>query len=204
VTEGSHFEVRVQDSQASTILFSTAESTNKWTQGSYDLGNWIGETITLTFLADRTEGVFGLSAWLDEVSIGPAYPDVWIAATGDTHAQPGEQLNLELRYGNHGGALASGAVLSYTLPAGMSFVEANVPPTQVGSTLIWELGDLQARSGTYSILVTIAIDSGVMPGEYQVSLLEISSQTTELETVNNTLEVRTYVGSLVMIPMLCK
>jgi uncharacterized repeat protein (TIGR01451 family) len=203
-TQGSTFEVLVADAGITTTLFSTTSGTDGWTQGSFDLSAWAGEAITLTFRADRTSEVFGLSAFLDEVSIGPANPDVWVAASGDTHAQPGEQLTLELRYGNQGGALASGAVLSYTLPAGMSFVEADVPPTQVGSTLTWELGDLQAHSSSYSILVTIAIDGGVMPGEYQVSLLEISSQTAELETVNNTLEVRTYVGSLVMIPMLCK
>ena len=203
-TEGSHFEAMVEDSESSTTLFSTTEGTDGWTQGSYDLTAWAGETISLTFLADRTAGVFGLTAFLDEVSIGPAYPDIWVDATGDTHARPGDQLTLEVSYGNHGGQLASGTVLSYTLPAGMSFVDASVPPVQSGNILTWELGDLEARSNSNTIVITLAIDAGAMPGEYQTSLLEINAYTDELEIANNTLEVRTYVGNMMMIPALWK
>jgi uncharacterized repeat protein (TIGR01451 family) len=75
-------------------------------------------------------------------------------------ATPGvDQVVYTLRYANPTTVTIPSAVLTDTLPAGLTFVSASVPPTTtIGQTLTWNLGTL-AASSTGTITVTAAVSA---------------------------------------------
>ncbi|HNT26315.1 MAG TPA: hypothetical protein PKM21_18245 [Anaerolineales bacterium] len=195
--------VQVSNSLTTTLLYSTTDNVD-WTHAWFDLSPWLGQTITLTFQTNTIAGVAPVRLYLDEVTIGSSYPDVWATFAGAQAGLPGDQITLQLAYGNRGGALAENAAITLTLPADLSYVGASQPPAAVGQMLTWEVGDLAAGSGPYTIDVTVEVDANAIPGEWLVSQAVIHAASPELEALNNTAQVRTLVGKLLFLPVISR
>ena len=198
----SGFSVQINDGAATTELFSPNEATPSWQHAWFDLTPWSDKTITLTFQADQTAGYYPLWVNLDEITVGSAHPDVWVSALGAQAALPGDTVTLQLTYGNRSLAVdAISATITATLPAGLIFESASLTPTVSGNVLTWQVGDLPAGSGPFTILVTATVAGDAVLGSYLTVPVEIASTSPELELVNNQEEFALYIGSRVYLPV---
>jgi len=202
-TSGSWFNVQVDNGITSTTFFSTTTNTDAWTHCWFDLTPWAGQAITLTFTVHQTAGRPYAWAYLDEVTLGSAYPDLWVSKSGEMAALPGEQVVYTIAYGNRGGAAASGVRITDTLPASLSFVEANPPPVTT-LPLVWEVGELPAKSGPFTIVITATVAPAVMLGSTLTNTVTIGAISPEIETANNTTQAATFIGYRIYLPISLK
>ncbi|MGH2537115.1 MAG: hypothetical protein ACRDHL_06955, partial [Candidatus Promineifilaceae bacterium] len=159
----SQLLVQVEEGPTTTPLLALTGSTGSgWATGRADLSPWLGEAITVSFQLEQEAGAPVAWAYLDEVSLGSTYPDLWVTGA-DAAAVPGEQVTFEISYGNRGGAAASDGLITATLPADLTFVSASQPPISTSPSLVWDVGDLPAGSGPLTIAVTVAIDPAAQP-----------------------------------------
>ena len=195
---GSSLSVLVNDGAMVTPLASLANSHVFWSAQSIDLTPWLGQAISLTFRLEQVADAPLAWAYLDGVTIGAAHPDVWVSAS-DASGLRGEQVVHTLTYGNRGGAIAAGTLLTYTLPSDLAFVSASVPPIST-LPLVWNLDDLPARSEAF----TLTVVTEVLPTAVAFSTLNstavIQSTTTELEALNNSAQGQTYIGQFAYLP----
>jgi len=199
---GDEFRVLVStDISTTTTLFTSTTPTN-WEHVWFDMTPWSGQAITLTFELSETAGYPPANALLDEVTLGSAHPDAWVSLSGGAMgAHPGEQITYQLDYGNRGGAMAVSSAITLTLPSGLNFVDASIPPVIVGDQLVWQVGDLPAGSDPYSIILTVEVDAAAPLGETVVTSVEITTASPELETLNNSAQAEIYLGYLALLPI---
>src|SRR2546422_10122321 len=78
--------------------------------------------------------------------------------TSPAFALVGQQVTYRLKYANAASAgSAQNVVLTDTLPVGLQYTSATVPPTIVGQVLTWPLGTLApADSGVIDLVLTVA------------------------------------------------
>jgi uncharacterized repeat protein (TIGR01451 family) len=195
--------VQVDNGVAATILFSTTTPTDDWTHRWYDLAAWSGQTITMTFNVHETAGRPLAWAYLDEVTLGSAYPDLWVNKS-PASALPGEQVTFAIEYGNRGGAPASGVHLTDTLPAGLTFVAASTPPLTTTPSLVWDVGDLPAKSASHTLLVTATVAPETPLLTTLINVASIGTDTPELEVLNNETQATIFVGRRLYLPVITK
>jgi uncharacterized repeat protein (TIGR01451 family) len=195
--------VRVGDGLTATTLLSTSANTERWTHRWFDLTPWVSRTVTVTFNVHQTEGLPPTWAYIDEVTVGSAYPDVWVGA-GDVAALPGEQTEFPITYGNRGGAPASDVRVTGTLPADLFFVAADPSPITTTPALAWDAHDLPAKSGPFSIVVTATMAPTATMWSNHTSTARIGSASTELELHNNEVRARVFVGRWVHLPIVVR
>jgi uncharacterized repeat protein (TIGR01451 family) len=203
-TSGSWFNVQVDNGITATTLFSTTASADDWTHHWFDLTTWAGQAITLTFNLHQTAGDPIRWVYLDEVTLGSAYPDLWVSKGGSITARPGEQAVYTISYGNRGGAAASGVRITDTLPAELTFVTANLLPITATPSLVWDGGDLSAKSGSFTIVVTATVAPTVPLASTLTNTVAIEAISPELETFNNTTQAVTFIGYRIYLPMIIK
>lgn len=148
----------------------------------------------LDYTADSSPAV----VYLDEVSVGSTYPDAWVEAAGPRSVLPGQQAVYTLTYGNHGAAEAADVAVSYSLPAALALVSADPAPSSV-APLTWNVGELPAHSGPFTITLTLRADPLAGLG-WVGSTAQIQTQSTELEQANNSVAGSVFVGSLTYLP----
>lgn len=201
-SSGSSLQVMVDDGAAVTPLINLPDSSAVWTAQSVDLTPWAGQAISLTFHLEQAANAPLAWAYLDDVTLGSAHPDVWVAVN-DAIGLRHEQIEQTLTYGNRGGAAAAGILLTYTLPADLAFVSASAPPIST-SPLAWNLGNLPANSEAF----TLTVVTEVLPTAVSFSTLDstavIQTTTTELETLNNSVHQQTYIGRFVYLPRITR
>ncbi len=200
---GSGFSVQVSDGISSTTLLSTTANSPDWQHAWFDLSPWLSQTITLTFQARQVQGYPAVAVYLDEVSLGSSYPDTWVQLMGSpVSAQPGQQVTLLLQYGNRGGALASGVGIDLTLPDGLTFLDASLPPSSTaGQALHWDVGDLPARGESGAITLTVEIDSAA-PRAVDLEITAGITASRELETANNSAHFILFTGARLFMPII--
>jgi uncharacterized repeat protein (TIGR01451 family) len=190
--QNGRLAIHVQSNSNTVTVWSSDTSSDGWAQGSVALGDYAGQTITLTLEVNRVAGFPATWALLDEITIGSSYPDVW-AASNAPITRRGELVTYTITYGNQGGAAADNAQVTFTLPAGVTFVSASEPPTSQSPQLTWNVGALLPKTGPNTITVTarVAVDVPI-PSTLNHT---VGAQTTsaELETLNNTQTVTTTV-----------
>ena len=155
--DDTQFEVRLTNGISTTthVLPPTAVL---WKHAWFDASEWAGETVTLTLAAVQKAGDPLLRVDLDDVSLGSAAPDTWLAVEATRSAMPNETFPVTLRYGNLSpDLLAPTATLTLTLPTGLTVNSTSITPTvQTDSQLVWQLGDLPATAnGTITLSVTV-------------------------------------------------
>ena len=167
-------------------LLSTATDTRNWTHRWFDLAPWAGKTVTLAFTLHQTAGAPAAWADLDEVTVGSGlFADVWAHQLSQV-VEPGEPITYTIRYGNAGGVLAAGVRVSTTLPAALTLLAADPPPSATdGQTLTWSVGDLPAGSRG-EITLSAQVAAGAAPHSVLRGSLSITTATCEVEIANNT------------------
>lgn len=194
------FTISVLDGAQSTTLWNAPQAFTTWTHRWFDLNQWKGKTIFLVFRLNQAAG--SISTWvdLDEITVGPGYPDIWVSLAGD-NARPNEPFQYTLSYGNRGGAAATGARITAELPAGLVFVSSTPPPSSSSPQLTWNVGNLAGKSGPFTISLTARADPPVGLGAV-TSTASIASQSAELETHNNNSQATTFVGHTRYLPVI--
>ncbi|MCI0398333.1 MAG: hypothetical protein L0322_25845 [Chloroflexi bacterium] len=200
---GSPLVVRVDDGATITAIATLDEATGeRWTHGWSDLSAWAGQTVTVTFTLQQAAGAPTAWARVDEVTLGTGHPDLWVTL-GDGLGLPGEEITLTLTYGNQGGVPASGVHITQTLPAGLNFVSASLPPIST-APLVWDVGSLPAGSGPLTILVRVQVAPAAPPLTTLTSPVTIAPTGPELETANNDGEGHVFVGRRLYLPVILK
>ena len=201
---GGGFSVLV-DNGLTTTLLSASENTSGWTHAWFDLSPWLSQTITLTFNVHEVEDHPYTWAYLDEVTIGSAHPDVWVSAHGAPAAMPGDTVALQLSYGNRSPSVeAVSATVTATLPTGLIFASANLTPTVNGNILTWVVGDLPAGSGPFTIQVMATVAGDTDLGSELTVPVEITTATPELELLNNQQDYMLFIGSRMFLPVIVR
>jgi len=199
--------VQVEDGITTTTLFSTTSNTEDWTHTWVNLSQWAGQTITLTLGIHQTAGYPRGGVYLDEVTVGPAHPDLGVDKSGPLTTMPGEFLVYQITYGNDGGAPANNVRMTDILPTNVTFTSADPMPVQ-GSTflppLTWNLGTLPAKSGPFTIILTATVAPTVPMFSTLVSTASITSTSPELELANNTAILHALVAYQLYLPLVTK
>ena len=92
---------------------------------------------------------------------------------------PGGNYTYQINYRNESSDLASGVLLTDTLPAGMTYVSdtSGRPVSVNGSQVVWDLGDFNYTYTGFQLVV--AVDPSVTPGQELLNTLQIGSPTPE-------------------------
>ena len=198
-------EVLIVDSLTSTVVFSTTENRD-WAHTWVDMTPWAGQTATLAISLHQIAGYPRPWAYLDEVSIGSAYPDLWVSKKGSSvDVLPEGQVLYTITYGNQGGAAASSVLIEDTWPRELVLVDAAPSPTiSTSSSLAWDIGSLSAKSGPLTISITATATSTATMWNTFINTATISTTTSELETANNLAQTLTFIGRHVFMPLVLK
>jgi uncharacterized repeat protein (TIGR01451 family) len=80
---------------------------------------------------------------------------------GQTTAQAGDTLIYTLHITNSGSVAATGVVVTDVLPSDVTLAGSPAPPptSQVGQTLVWNLGNIAANGGT--VVITVPVTVGI-------------------------------------------
>lgn len=116
-----------------------------------------------------------------------AEADLSIVKTGPATVRAGTQISYTLTWRNDGPSVARSAIVTDTLPAGITFDSATPAPTnQSGQVLSWALGDLQpGATGTIQISATARI------GGTRTNTATIDTPTDDPDPRDNTSSVET-------------
>lgn len=193
--------VSLESASGSTAVFTTAASTNAaWTHVWRDVSAWSGQAVTLTFQLDPVSGVGRARLLLDEVNLGSIPADTWLTAQTVGQAPPGGQIVIEAVYGNHGTGVAPGAVLTATLPDGLTFVSADPAPNST-SPLLWQLPDMAPGAGPFTIQITATIAPEQPAFTVLTATLGLTATTVESDLFNNMWQGWIFVGYRAFSPL---
>jgi uncharacterized repeat protein (TIGR01451 family) len=198
------FNVSIDDGLSTTLLLSSTDAVNPWTHHWFDLTPWAGQSITVTLNVHEVAGRPMVWAHLEEVSLGSAYPDVWVDKHGPAASSPGSSLIYTLHYDNRGGVEASGVRITDVLPSGLVFVNAAPPPITTTPNLVWDIGDLPSNSGTFTLVITAAVMPSVIPMGYYTNTVYIDATMPEAEKPNNVAEAATFIARYTYLPIMLK
>jgi uncharacterized repeat protein (TIGR01451 family) len=196
----SSFGVAVDNGIVTTPLASEYAVTD-WAHKWFDLQPWAGQTVTLTFTLHQVAGEQPAWAYLDEVTVGSAHPDVWVSQSGPPAAAPTQKVVYNVAYGNRGGVDAGNGRVTMQLPTGLTFVSADPAPSTVSPNLRWDVGNLAGLGGPYSILVTLQLAASALGGIELTTSAEIASDTQELEQANNSTQISTDIKHWGYLPL---
>lgn len=196
---GDGFEVEVEAGGNTTTVFMEAVGANGWRYHWVDLTPWSGQAITVRFRLVRVS-VGSASVYIDEVTTGSAHPDLWVSGVSGA-APAGALLHTALDYGNRGGVDAQNGKVILQLPAGLTFVSADPPPTATTPVLRWNLASAPGFS-QQTINLTLQMSASASYGSTLNTTASIASDTVELETGNNTASGPVFVGSRGWLPLI--
>jgi len=183
-------------SQALSLPRTGDEMRHSW----LDLSGNGGQTVTITFRLTQAPGEPLAGAAVDDVTLGAAHGDVWLAGVGGA-ALPGRTIRHVLTVGNRGGVDADDVAVTYTLPPELSFVSADPAPDGL-APLRWELGTLD-NNETRTILVTLSVAPTADPFA-ALSATAAAVSPGEIETYNNSAEVITNTEMPVFMPVVLR
>lgn len=175
----------------------------RWSLGWLDLSAWAGKTVTVTFAVEQPADAPPAQLYLDAVTLGSASPQLWAQLRSPGQAQPGATAAGALAAGNRGAAGAADAVLTLTLPDGLSLVAATPPAEVTGNTARWSLGALAAGEER-SIALTLAVAPGAPLGQRPTLRAELTAATPEVELADNRSEQAVFFGWQMLMPALFK
>lgn len=198
------FTISVVDNLTSTVIFSTTNNTN-WRHQWLDLSPWTGKTVTLVFASKTLAGDSYVNLYLDDITLGGYYPDLWIA-TEDMVAVPGQEVTYRLTYGNQSGAAVDNVKIVTPLSPALIFESADPAPTfnTIFLQQEWDLGTLPANSGPYAIVITATVAPSVTWFSTYVHTATISSPVTEANLSNNTAYGALLIANRIYLPLVMR
>jgi len=95
-------------------------------------------------------------------SVSPQAADLVVAKRGPVQTQPAAPMTYTLYYRNPGNIVATGAMLTDTLPEGVTFITSTPPHPAVmnARTLVWTLGDVPITLTAQTIRVSVYAPAG--------------------------------------------
>ncbi len=184
----------------------------EWSHHWIDLSSWLGESIqidvsyeiasTAPFEIANTTQLNGV--YLDEITLGSSFTDLWVQIDGTNEAMQGDEITYTVAYGNSSSIDANDVILTAVLPSELTYLNASVPPASQSPTLTWNIGDLPANSSTQSFTFTARVKNSAEGLTNAVSTVNVTTTTTELETLNNFSEHSLFVGTRTYIPLISK
>lgn len=201
--DGSGLELLVSDGVTTTAV-PLSNGGAAWTHYWADLSPWAGQTVTVDFRLTQVSGDPRVQAAIDDVTLGSAYPDTWVRASGPGSALPGETVVLALEYGNNGRVPATATELALTWPDALTFVSASVTPTVGVDTLTWDVGDLAAEVAPVTIVVTATVDAATPFWETIEMPVSLTAATTEVEQQNNEAVLSILIAHRLLLPVMAR
>ncbi|WP_420632030.1 hypothetical protein [Candidatus Leptofilum sp.] len=198
----SVFKVSLNGASDDALLFSTKQSSPNWVHEWIDLSPWANETITLTFELNQSTNQPSAWVYLDEVSLGSTYNDVWVDIES-VNAGIGETVPIVISYGNRGGALAEDVEISLLLPGSLVFEGSDIASIDE-STPTWQIGGLPAKSETQTIVVYVRVRLAAPTFATLTNTVSITTTSNELESLNNTVSGTVYTGKFIYLPITTK
>lgn len=198
---GNRLDVEVTQGASTTVVLTMDTASSDWRHGWVDLSPWTGQTITVAFVLRQASGQPLALAYLDEVSVGRAHPDLWVQPDSGVDVQPGQQVAFVLAYGNRGGVAADDATVTVQLPPELAFISAEPPPSATSPALRWDLGDLPAFSAQ-SIRLALHVAPSASAGSLLSVTTAVASNSQEVETGNNAASSQVLVGSRTYLPLI--
>jgi uncharacterized repeat protein (TIGR01451 family) len=129
--------------------------------------------ITNVALADGLQTILSQETYATQVVTEGAVLQVHKAASVPA-VGPGDDLEYTLRYENAGNLVASGVVLTDTLPPGVSVRGASPSPSvSTSGYLVWEIGSLDPADPPGTITVTVDVGAG---GRWLYNVVDITGQ----------------------------
>lgn len=197
------FMIDLADALTTTAVF-TANQNTDWTHVWVDLSPWSGQAITLAMTARTEVGVAFTRAYVDEVSIGSAYPDLWVNLEPQHRAADvGDQVVYRIRSGNRGGVVGQGVEVTATLPN--ELLVANIEPPTVtfdGTSVHWSIGDLSAHGSSPDLIITATIAPTATVMTTLSGTVSIGSVPPEIEVTNNHSMATVFVGYQTYLPVM--
>lgn len=195
------FNLEVSDAFSTTTLSTITSSSNGWIHRWSDMSAWQGRAVTVTLRLNQTANQPCAALLLDEVTLGSAYPDLWISGGNTTAVLPGAAIQYTIVYGNRGSGKSAGS-LSATLPSQVSLVSASPPANINGKTLSWDLGEMAAHSASMQIVIDGTVNANVAMMTNLKLAAEVESTLPEQEKANNKIELPTLVGYQLRLPII--
>jgi hypothetical protein len=87
-----------------------------------------------------------------------------------------------------------------TLPAELTFVAASPPPLTTTPALVWDVGDLAAKSEAFTIVVTATVSPATPKLSSLTNTVSIGASSLELEKANNEAQATIFVGRRTYLP----
>ncbi|MDX6678590.1 MAG: hypothetical protein QOE31_2642, partial [Solirubrobacteraceae bacterium] len=148
-----------------------------------------------TISGDQNDGDVEDDASTHAVAVGPA-ADLVVTNDAPAHVPAGGQLLYTLQLANHGPQSAASAVLTDTLPAGLTFVSAD--PSQgscsaAGQTVTCMIGTLPDGAAA-QVLLTVAV-ANQLGGQAVGSHAVAASDTTDVDPSSNSDDASTVVDA---------
>ncbi len=153
-----------------------------------------------TISGDQNDDDAGDDSSTHDVEVGPA-ADLVVSNDAPARVPAGRQLLYNLQVTNNGPQTAGNAVLTTTLPAGLTFVSANPSRgscSAAGQTVTCAVGNL-ASGGAAQVLLTVTV-AGNLSGRDVASNAVAASDTTEMNTSNNDDDATTAVDAAAVVP----
>lgn len=200
--DGSRLIAEVDDGQQTTPVFEGGGNGEVWQHGWASLEAWAGERVTVTLRMAEVAGQPVARAYVDEVTVGTVYPELWVAAP-KRHGLPGEEVVVELVHGNQGASPAEDVQLTYTLPTGATFVNADPAPAISENVLTWSRGDLSGEQQE-TIRLTLHLPSDVELFKSLRGTFVVDSSSAETVTNNNRVDSLIYVGKQLWLPTIAR
>ncbi|MBP8242055.1 MAG: hypothetical protein KAX36_06740, partial [Thermoflexales bacterium] len=193
--------VTVETTLGATEVFTAQETPGTpWRHAWRDMSAFSGQSITITFSIDPQSGGGGARLALDEVSLGSTAPDLLVASALPDTLAPLATQTAWIQSGNVGGGPAAAAVMTLTLPAGLSLVSAEPPPEVSGTSLIWQVPALPGKAAMPGISITLSVAPGVA-GITVTPTLVIAGASPELEWANNAWRAAIFIGYRAYAPL---
>jgi Tol biopolymer transport system component len=198
----SEFVVKINSSNNEQVIYSTKQGTPGWVHEWIDLSAWANEIVTLSF--ELVQAANHPNAWvyLDEVSLGSTFNDVWVEIE-NVNGALGETVPIAVSFGNRGGAMAENVEVSLSLPSSVVFMGSNLPSINP-TTPTWQIGSLPAKSEVQTIIVYVQIKTSAASFTNFTTTASISTSSNELETLNNTAAGTLFTGKYIYLPMVRK
>lgn len=103
-----------------------------------------------------------------------------------------DTLHYTLTYQNVGGAIAQNVWLTDTLPTGVVVVSSSPPEQPNTGTLVWEVGDLEARGEKKTVTVTVRVQPSVSESTLHNCAVLKNSETSAEDCIDSWVERKVY------------
>ncbi len=196
------FTIQVDDGSQITTVYATS-APSVWKHHWLDMSQWSGQEVTVNFILKETVNTSNSSVIIDQVTLGSRYQDTLVTIS-DGFAAKGELGTIVIEYENQGQVTAENVQIQLTVPDGLKFVGADILPTDETPYAVWNLGDIVPNLGMQSFNVEVEVLFDAQGLSYLDTAVSITSDSQELELLNNVDKGTFFTGGYIYLPVIMK